>query len=418
MPNVDFKDTGGISVSYDERVDWTVIVSIFEKDMKSLPSYSSALTALQSDKTFMKHANTLVGTLEARVRLKPEDCLRLLLSEVVYEQQDLVFDDLKFDRIYKGFEEYLYSDTLEYRCISLLHGFEMEKEKIDLEPNLSIIKIPEEERKVIIKEALRHRGPSSLMYSGSAEYAFECFASSPKIFGELNNSSEHDRPSQVARDMFDRACFVLRLFKTGNMNYSGIRKKATSWEPYGGVSITGRTTLDTPVAVKYVLTSKEVPAFLDIWDLHKKTQNLKGNRTDIALRRLNFAYERARLEDRLIDYLIGLEALLLRKDERQELGYRLALRGATLLGKTPKKRKSTFDELKTAYRERSNIVHGGQLKDSVRIRTRQLRFNDFVVLVEEHLRSAIKEFLVLSQKQSESKIINHLDDTIVSGSNP
>ena len=72
----------------------------------------------------------------------------------------------------------------------------------------------------------------------------------------------------------------------------------------------------------------------------------KHKRVDLAMRRFNLAYERLMFEDRLIDYMIGLEALLLRSEEQQELGFRLALRGSRLLGHDPNARSGTFSRLR------------------------------------------------------------------------
>lgn len=86
-----------------------------------------------------------------------------------------------------------------------------------------------------------------------------------------------------------------------------------------------------------------------------------------------------------------------------------------MLGRTPEERQTVFKELKTAYRERSNIVHGGAVKETVKIGGDKIRFNEFVEKVEQRLRAAIKEFLALSETQSESKVIKDLDDRIVGG---
>jgi Apea-like HEPN len=123
---------------------------------------------------------------------------------------------------------------------------------------------------------------------------------------------------------------------------------------------------------------------------------------------LNFGYERIRPEDRLIDYSIGFEALLL-GDNRQELSYRLALRGAALPGKTPEQREQIFDELNRAYGLRSDIVPGTTIKEPIHLSDRRISFDDFVASIEGYLRSAIKEFLTVCQHQNESAVIKTLD---------
>ena len=62
------------------------------------------------------------------------------------------------------------------------------------------------------------------------------------------------------------------------------------------------------------------------------------------------------MDDRIIDYTIGLEALLL--NIRDELRYRFALRGASILVDAFGDKKQRFQELKDLYDSRSDIVHG------------------------------------------------------------
>jgi hypothetical protein len=81
-------------------------------------------------------------------------------------------------------------------------------------------------------------------------------------------------------------------------------------------------------------------------------------RLEIALHRLDVAYERARAEDRIIDYWIGLEALYLRRNENAELAYRAALRVAYALETDPVPRKRMRKKVAASYNARSDIVHG------------------------------------------------------------
>jgi len=66
---------------------------------------------------------------------------------------------------------------------------------------------------------------------------------------------------------------------------------------------------------------------------------------------------RDRPEDAVLDYSIGLEILLL-AGLNDELSYRFALRGATVLSWETGHKKPFFDNLKNFYKLRSSIVHG------------------------------------------------------------
>jgi hypothetical protein len=77
----------------------------------------------------------------------------------------------------------------------------------------------------------------------------------------------------------------------------------------------------------------------------------------IALSRFTSTTDRQNPTDRLIDATIGLENLLL-QGISDELSFRLALRGAWLLGDTQSTRQVEFAQLKKAYDARSRVVHG------------------------------------------------------------
>ena len=78
---------------------------------------------------------------------------------------------------------------------------------------------------------------------------------------------------------------------------------------------------------------------------------------------------RLREDDMIVDYAIGLEALLL-KGVNAELSYRFALRGATILAWDGGEKETMFNELRDFYDVRSNIVHGGHIDPTKRSNAR------------------------------------------------
>jgi hypothetical protein len=69
--------------------------------------------------------------------------------------------------------------------------------------------------------------------------------------------------------------------------------------------------------------------------------------------------------DGLIDLGIAMEATFLTDDEQDELTFRLAVRGARLLGRDERERKQLKDLLSALYKARSVAVHRGTLPDRV-----------------------------------------------------
>jgi hypothetical protein len=79
---------------------------------------------------------------------------------------------------------------------------------------------------------------------------------------------------------------------------------------------------------------------------------------DVALDRLNLARRRRSPGDQAIDGSICLEALLLERDDSQELTHKLSLRAALLVGTTLSEREEIRKAVRAFYRLRSGVVHG------------------------------------------------------------
>jgi len=138
-----------------------------------------------------------------------------------------------------------------------------------------------------------------------------------------------------------------------------------------------------------------------IREIRNRSKYRKYSTFDEALRRFNSAYN-GELEDRLIDQMISFESLYIGDDK--ELGYKLALRTAFLLGQ---KRKRIFNDMKKAYTLRGQIVHGNKEVESSTI-------EEILPKTEEYLRQSIRKFLYfLSQGKSLEQIRGLLDENIL-----
>jgi hypothetical protein len=143
----------------------------------------------------------------------------------------------------------------------------------------------------------------------------------------------------------------------------------------------------------------------DIPDLNSLLQNVHNWRKvtgiDIAIQRYNSAY-RGDPVARLIDHMIAFEALYL--GDIQELQYKLAIRSACLLAKDKKTRKRIFNDIKRAYKIRSQILHGNTLPNKENL-------EEIIAKTEEYLRQSICRFLLLiSQGYAFRKIRESLLD--------
>jgi len=96
----------------------------------------------------------------------------------------------------------------------------------------------------------------------------------------------------------------------------------------------------------------------DKWHSVKEVMLSPSHYLSLPLRRLVDGLSRMRLDDKIVDYAIGLEALLLCDSKQDELSYRFRMRGAMVLAEVGEDRHQAFQNLKDLYNARSTIVHG------------------------------------------------------------
>jgi hypothetical protein len=100
-----------------------------------------------------------------------------------------------------------------------------------------------------------------------------------------------------------------------------------------------------------------------------------------------------RREEAFLLYLIALESLILGEKVDRELGYRLRIRCAHLLGRTAAHRAAIAQRLGNLYGIRSKIVHAGQTEvtDEDLSAARSLAKSALIVVLRSHVRPAPKD---------------------------
>lgn len=193
-------------------------------------------------------------------------------------------------------------------------------------------------------------------------------------------------------EIFPAVGLCLRLFKAGKCTMDTFRiAKGGAFGPsmYGWG---GRTVLSSRGSL-YSLTAEEVPQLQAFWPIVLELMNQEKHYLQLPARRLQFGGERSRLEDSLIDYMIGLESLL--GEGNAEISYRMAMRGAVILSSGSTGRFNKFKNLRNLYDLRSKIVHGVFVEPS--------KLNESVDLAEEALRACWNWFFANCSGDSNNK---------------
>ncbi|MBK8127634.1 MAG: hypothetical protein IPK53_01470 [bacterium] len=210
-----------------------------------------------------------------------------------------------------------------------------------------------------------------------------------------------------------RAITALRLINAGDIGATGVFE-ITNGRALAAQSLDASSRTLPFEITEYALRESNVPEIAQVLYLLEKADE-KGDKHSIvlALRRFNAAYQRREIEDRLIDEAIVLEATLL-PTERDELSYRLALRGAALL-RNHFKPSETFRLLKALYDTRSEFVHNGTRADQSKTLSKiKLSPKEFEAQIISLVRRILREVLSgLEESTSLKALAESLDGKIV-----
>jgi len=154
-------------------------------------------------------------------------------------------------------------------------------------------------------------------------------------------------------------------------------------------------------------------------------QNLKNLRDEYevdeiryinsSIRRFGYIYKASDPEDKISDLIIAMDTLL--SNDPIEIGVKMSLRVAMLLGDTEKSKQDTQQFIKKCYSKRSEIVHGKKKKPFV-IDGKKLSYEIVVEHLENYVRNAINKVIILHmKKKSQQAILDNLDSVIVNRHN-
>lgn len=185
---------------------------------------------------------------------------------------------------------------------------------------------------------------------------------------EIQHEREQVHPPAILESVHRAVLTALALASPGHLQIYDLGTTAN----YGmGASGTVRMGGPMPREIgrwggRYILDTDVSKRLKDLWPHLRKIIEAERHYLRIPAQRLVDGGGRYREDDVIIDYAIGLEALLL-KGITHELSYRFSLRGATILAWNGGKRNEFFKQLRDFYDIRSKIVHGSHI-DSVKLK--------------------------------------------------
>src|SRR5262249_27065941 len=126
----------------------------------------------------------------------------------------------------------------------------------------------------------------------------------------LSNPRGTARGWNKVHEIVERILLALRCFKSGRVGVGMATSGAG--EPFGrfGATRGGRLQYTAGSGEKFKLSHAEIPRFITLWKRLRRVLELPHHFLQVPARRLRLSGTRLNREDALIDYVVGLEALL------------------------------------------------------------------------------------------------------------
>lgn len=298
--------------------------------------------------------------------------------------------DAEVDAVVEEFAAFVDSPTIRLLFQTQLLNFRTVTDSLDFPGGLRVRRLSEEE------VSSYHGGPIETLgfirprSSSMHEFVIEGEIDEPKLLGD--NHPAGVMLAERVKTVLDKAILVFRTFKEGHIGYDYVHFKPLRFCPLP-LGARGAGDLYVPFG-SYSFGTEEVEP---LGNHARLIFACSETAMEMACSRLADAEHRNRPQDRAVDAVIGMEALLLaglsKEDRRGELSYRFSMRYAALFG-SPEERYAAFRTARDLYNLRSTIAHGSAVEGVHRVGDeKQLSLPEAAKRAASALRLVIRRFL-------------------------
>jgi len=329
--------------------------------------------------------------------------LKYFVQKLIYKYlSDSRFEEADRDSIIATFLKELREEPIKYGAKVELQGFALRPDSVEIGSDTTLrqpkIEDLEREYPVYIPMILPH-------------------LPSPSVI--LNIGFLGRRANGIQRRV-EQAIVILRLFRVGSVKWTSYHMHSESIIDIMASGTLTAGKIDSPLET-YLVTQEDEQKLKKFWQtindfMPRSFFELSVTKTDyltIAYNRYSDALlQNGILERRIANATMGLEALFLKPDERQELVYRLRTRVSKLLGLLDYYLREIKKIINDAYRIRSIFVHGGQLSYNER-KELESKYKDIKNVLQsalDYLRISI--ILMMLSNKEKDEFIDLIDESL------
>lgn len=376
------------------------------KEIQKRIAYIECKDAYEKDITF-REASTHAGHWG-----QFDTVLQVIINRSSKVRKKIVIID--FERASKEFAEFRSKFSLNHLEVegrARILGVTIKKRKIEFTDGLSIFRLNKKEindQSPLINAFSTNspwHDPRVTFHPTELRYSIRSTVDRSAPSGFFNADNEAMRK---AREACQHLLEALLLVKEGDISIGPFRVD-------GGLIPSG-ISYDASMHIPFpnvVIANKEVKQLMAAYDMLSGIGIKEDKVLLVALRRFFLGRQRRNPLDKLVDYVIAWESILLTwkgNSGKQELSYRFSVNGSSLLGTVTKfkDRKELFKKMKCVYSTRSAIVHGGtdtRIQDGLKLGNFQ-NLNHVCNFLEDGFR---KIFWWLNNLAREKRPYNQID---------
>lgn len=320
--------------------------------------------------------------------LRPERVVISLLLEYLRGIDTFVFDPVIADEVAKNFINSLEKAESGVVYFCLLRGFQCDFISELVSRKIKVRKLTDDEigRLIELDEKVVEDVQNEYVLEHLSRLPFE---KQPVEFEEV-----------VVE--IDSVITALRLLKPGRVERGNIYSRVDlTGEFIVPLSKLGRWNRRPSFEKSYKLEQADIGRWKKIYEALNSGSIPK--RIRIAVDRVDFAAERDRAEDKLLDLLIAMEAIF--GDTQGAIGYKIGLRSAFFLSNDFDERQSIRELIDIAWKERGALVHGDMKEKS------KLRIQEIVERIESLVRKSLHMIIdrtLAGEKTPDGKLFDEL----------
>lgn len=340
------------------------------------------------------------------------DKLEMLLTAYIELTEGFEFQSSAADHLSRDFLQTWTSGAVTRQVLVPLLFFACNTPPVKLTHDISLVRISPEEKTTLWKPSI---------FEPSAISATQMLSVQAALLGNyISPSAIKSSASPIVNEVSD-VVLALRILKAGDVfpgaYYDQVVSRVAGPGRSGGILAEWRPLPKQPA--EYVLLDSDVQPLRELLaNINESRSQRTWSNLSIALRRFQLTYNRSNFEDQVIDLTIGLESTLL-FGLKDELKYRLSLRGAYLLREEISPEKSV-QLLRKLYDIRSGIVHEGKSLQSFATKTgiAGMSPDQFVSAVLDWYRCMLKVLIPqLAGGSTLRTVVDSLDGAVIESLN-